>query len=105
MGGIMSVNGSSDGPPTRVGESLGDLAAALYGAQAILAALRARKRDGHGQQRDIAILDSFFSPLVSALSQYRFSGQVRGQIGNANPISAPLDSFRARRRRTDHRRC
>jgi CoA:oxalate CoA-transferase len=95
MGGIMSVNGSKDGPPTRVGESLGDLAAGLYAAWAILAALRARERDGHGQPLDIAMLDSIFSLLVSALSQYLFTGQVPGRIGNANPISAPLDSFRA----------
>jgi CoA:oxalate CoA-transferase len=95
MGGIMSVNGSKDGPPTRVGESLGDLAAGLYAAWAILAGLRARDRDGHGQHLDIAMLDSIFSLLVSALSQYLFTGESPGRIGNANPISAPLDSFRA----------
>ncbi len=95
MGGIMSVNGSKDGPPTRVGESLGDLAAGLYAAWAVLAALRARDRDGRGQHLDIAMLDSIFSLLVSALSQYLFTGEVPGRIGNANPISAPLDSFRA----------
>ncbi|MGH7213023.1 MAG: CaiB/BaiF CoA transferase family protein, partial [Acetobacteraceae bacterium] len=95
MGGIMSVNGSKDGPPTRVGESLGDLAAGLYAAWAILAGLRARERDGHGQHLDIAMLDSIFSLLVSALSQYLFTGEIPGRIGNANPISAPLDSFHA----------
>lgn len=95
MGGIMSINGQPDGPPTRVGESLGDLAAGLYGSWAILAALRARERDGHGQYLDVAMLDSIFSLLVSALAQYLFTGQVPQRIGNANPISAPLDSYRA----------
>jgi crotonobetainyl-CoA:carnitine CoA-transferase CaiB-like acyl-CoA transferase len=95
MGGIMSINGTPDSGPTRVGESIGDLAAGLYASWAILAALRARDRDGRGQHLDVAMLDSIFSLLVSALSQYLFTGQVPQRIGNANPISAPLDSFRA----------
>jgi crotonobetainyl-CoA:carnitine CoA-transferase CaiB-like acyl-CoA transferase len=95
MGGIMSINGTPDAGPTRVGESIGDLAAGLYASWAILAALRARDRDGRGQHLDVAMLDSIFSLLVSALSQYLFTGQVPQRAGNANPISAPLDSFAA----------
>lgn len=95
MGGIMSINGQPDSGPTRVGESLGDLAAGLYGSWAVLAALHARDRDGYGQHLDVAMLDSIFSLLVSALSQYLFTGKVPQRIGNTNPISAPLDSYRA----------
>jgi CoA:oxalate CoA-transferase len=94
MGGIMSVNGGAGSPPTRVGESLGDLCAGLYASWAILAALQGRQRTGDGQYLDVAMVDSIFSLLVTALSQYLYTGNVPGRIGNAHPISAPLDSFR-----------
>jgi crotonobetainyl-CoA:carnitine CoA-transferase CaiB-like acyl-CoA transferase len=95
MGGIMSINGNPGLPPTRVGESLGDIAAGLYASWAVLAALQGRNASGKGQHLDIAMVDSIFSLLVTALSQFLFTGKVPGRIGNAHPISAPLDSFRA----------
>jgi CoA:oxalate CoA-transferase len=95
MGGIMSVNGSAGAPPTRVGESIGDLAAGLFASWSILASLHARARTGKGQYLDIAMVDSIFALMLTPLSQYLFTGKVPGRIGNAHPISAPLDSFRA----------
>jgi CoA:oxalate CoA-transferase len=44
--GLMSINGEPSGPPTLVGESIGDVAAGLYGSWAILAALFQRERTG-----------------------------------------------------------
>ncbi|MCS0504819.1 CaiB/BaiF CoA transferase family protein [Ancylobacter mangrovi] len=95
MSGIMSVNGPAGSGPNRVGESVGDLIAGLQATWAILAALHGRERDGRGQHLDIAMLDSIFSIMMTALSQYLFTGEVPGRIGNAHPISAPLDSFEA----------
>lgn len=96
VGGIMSVNGNAGLPPTRVGESVGDLVAGLYAAWSITAALRARAVGGRGERLDIAMVDSIFSLLVTGLSQYLYAGTVPVPIGNAHPISAPLDSFEAR---------
>lgn len=96
MSGIMSVNGPAGAEPTRVGESVGDLVAGLQAAWSILAALNGARRDGRGQHLDVAMLDSIFAIMITALSQYLFTGQVPGRIGNAHPISAPLDSFAAR---------
>src|SRR5262245_16871953 len=42
--GLMTINGDPAGPPTLVGESIGDVAAGLYGSWAILAALFQRER-------------------------------------------------------------
>ncbi len=95
MSGLMSINGSKGAEPTRVGESVGDLVAGLQATWAILAALHGRERDGRGQHIDVAMVDSLFSIMVTALSQYLFTGEVPTRVGNANPISAPLDSFRA----------
>lgn len=95
MGGIMSVNGVADGPPTRVGESIGDISAGIYTAWGILAGLLARERSGRGQYLDVAMLDSIFALLVTALTTHLCLGTVPQRIGNSHPISAPLDSFRA----------
>ncbi|WP_290684599.1 MULTISPECIES: CaiB/BaiF CoA transferase family protein [unclassified Haematobacter] len=95
MSGMMSVNGSAGAEPTRVGESLGDLVAGLQAVWSILAALHGRDRDSRGQHLDIAMMDSMFSLMITALSQYLFAGTVPGRIGNAHPISAPLDTFAA----------
>lgn len=95
VGGVMSVNGNAGLPPTRVGESIGDIAAGLYAAWGISAALHRRARTGEGDRLDIAMVDSIFSLLVTGLSQYLYTGEVPSPIGNAHPISAPLDSFRA----------
>jgi CoA:oxalate CoA-transferase len=95
MSGIMSVNGPAGSGPTRVGESVGDIVAGLQATWAILAALHGRQRDGRGQHLDVAMVDSLFAIMVTALSQYLFTGEVPQRIGNAHPISAPLDSFEA----------
>jgi CoA:oxalate CoA-transferase len=96
MSGIMSVNGPAGSSPTRVGESIGDLVAGLQATWAILAALHGRQRDGRGQQLDVAMMDSLFSIMLTALSQYLFTGEVPQRIGNAHPLSAPLDSYEAK---------
>ncbi|RJQ07752.1 MAG: CoA transferase [Bacillota bacterium] len=95
MGGLMSITGYPDTPPTRVGESFGDLTAALYTAWAITAALYARDRLGVGQHIDVAMTDSVFSLLVTATCIYTYGGVVPGRVGNRHPISTPFDSFRA----------
>lgn len=96
VSGIMSVNGPVGAGPTRIGESVGDLIAGLQAAWSILAALHGANRDGRGQHLDIAMVDSIVSLMMTGLSQYLFSGEVPARIGNAHPMSAPLDSFAAK---------
>ena len=91
----MSITGSPDGPPTRVGESMGDIIAGLYASWGILAALQARTRTGRGQHLDVAMLDSLLSLLVTPLSQYFFTGVVPHRLGNRHPISTPFDTYKA----------
>jgi len=96
MSGFMSINGWPDGPPTRAGESLADVTAGLYAVVTILAALHERERTATGQYIDVAMVDSVLSILVTAVSSYLYGKGVPGRCGNANPVSAPLDSFAAR---------
>ena len=57
MGGMISITGEPGGPPIRPGASLGDIAAGLFTAVGILAALHERERSGQGQMLDVAMLD------------------------------------------------
>lgn len=61
LSGIMEATGMPDGPPTRIGLPVGDLAAPLYALSGILAAIIHRQKTGVGQKVDICMLDSLVS--------------------------------------------
>ncbi len=95
LGGTMSITGAPGGAPVRCGVSIGDLAAALYGVVAILAALRVRDRTGRGQHLDIAMLDCQVALLEDALARYSVTGRVPTPIGSRHPSITPFQEFRA----------
>lgn len=95
LGGTMSITGAPGGGPMRCGVSIGDLAAAMYGVVAILAALRARDQTGVGQHLDIAMLDCQVAWLEDALARFSATGHVPGPIGSRHPSITPFQPFRA----------
>ncbi len=95
MSGLMSVTGHPDGPPTRVGESIGDLCAGLFAAWAIGMALIGRERSGEGEHLDIAMFDALFSLQLTGIAQYLASGRAPQRVGNRHPVSTPFDTYRA----------
>ncbi|MDQ8706082.1 CoA transferase [Streptomyces sp. LHD-70] len=94
MSGLMAGTGTSDGPPTRVGESVGDLLAGLFASWAVNAALFDRERSGQGRYIDVAMLDSLVSLQVTAMSLLTATGQLPGRVGNRHPVSTPFDTYR-----------
>ncbi len=96
MGGVMSVTGYPGQPPARVGVSVGDLAAGLYGAGAIQGALFHRERTGETQKLDISMLDCQVTLLENAIAQTHVRGAPPGPIGARHPAIAPFGMFRAR---------
>jgi len=96
MGGVMSLTGHPGGPPTRVGTSIGDITAGLFGAIGVLAALNERNLTGRGRHVDVAMLDSQVAILENALARYAATGQVPGPLGARHPSIAPFAAFRAR---------
>ena len=94
VSGLMAKTGFPDGPPTKVGATVGDQVPAIYAALGVLAALRQRDRDGRGQKVDVAMLDALVSLLWDEpLDEYARQG-VPERVGNTDPRGAPLDAFR-----------
>ena len=94
MGGIMSITSAqADGPPTRVGTSIGDITAGLFTAIGILAAIYRCRRSGKGQFVDVAMLDCQLAILENAIARYLISGEVPRPIGNRHPSITPFEPF------------
>src|SRR5262249_20517386 len=81
-GGLMSLPGCPDDPPTRGGGSLGDYVQGLFGVIGILAALQARSRTGRGQAVDVSSQDAVFSILDNWPTVHAASGRLPARVGN-----------------------
>ena len=94
-GGLMSLTGSAEGPPYRLGVAVVDIVAGMFAAQGILLALIARGQTGRGQQVDVAMLDSVAALLTYQAGIVFATGQSPGRMGNRHPSIAPYDVFDA----------
>ena len=95
-GGMMSITGPSDGPPSRAGIPIIDITSGMFAATAILAALRARDLTGEGQLVDISLFDAHVALLTNVASNYLVGGKPPSRLGNAHPNLVPYDAFTAR---------
>ncbi|WP_432403292.1 CaiB/BaiF CoA transferase family protein [Wukongibacter sp. M2B1] len=93
MGGLMSITGQEDGRPTRVGSSIGDITAGLYGAIGILGALQRKNRTGMGEMVDVAMLDCQVSILENAIARYTVTGEIPSPKGNRHSSIVPFEPF------------
>lgn len=96
MGGLMSVTGEPDGPPTKVGVAVTDLLTGMYAATAVLAALAERERSGLGQHVDLALLDVQVAALANQAESFLVTGRAPGRLGNAHPSIVPYQAFTTR---------
>jgi formyl-CoA transferase len=92
--GLMSITGSPEGDPAKVGVPICDLVCGLYTALAVTAALRARDRDGHGQEVDVSLLESGVSLAVWEAGKYFATGEVGRPLGSAHQTQAPYQAVR-----------
>jgi formyl-CoA transferase len=95
-GGMMSITGPIEGPPSRVGIPIIDITSGMFAATAILAALHARDLTGEGQLVDISLFDSHLALLTNVASNYLVGGKPPRRLGNAHPNLVPYDAFSAR---------
>ncbi len=93
MSGMMGITGQLQGPPTRVGASIGDMIPALYTVAGIMGALFERSQTGQGCQLDVAMMDSVFALTENALARYWLTEQNPAPMGNRHPAIAPFSTF------------
>ena len=93
--GIMSLTGSREGGPTKVGVPVGDITAGMFTAHCILAALLERERTGRGRHIDVALNDSLLALLTYQAGRYFATGRPPGREGNHHSTIAPYGTFAA----------
>jgi formyl-CoA transferase len=97
MGGLRFLSGYPDRAPVRVGVSIGDSIAALFGAIGALAALREREvNGGRGQIVDVALYEAVFAMMESLLPEYDMYGFVRTRTGASLPGIVPSNTYTTR---------
>ena len=95
MSGLMSLTGTPDGEPMKVGIGNADLVTGLYAAVAIVAALRSRDISGGGQHIDLGLLDCQLALMTYEAENFLVSGQEPQRRGNAHPNIVPYEVFAA----------
>jgi CoA:oxalate CoA-transferase len=95
MSGLMSVTGTEESGPMRVGIAICDLLGGIFSAQGILLALEARHRTGRGQRVETSLLESIVSILTWSAGIYFETGKTPGPAGNNHPLSSPHGVFKA----------
>jgi crotonobetainyl-CoA:carnitine CoA-transferase CaiB-like acyl-CoA transferase/enoyl-CoA hydratase/carnithine racemase len=94
MAGVMSVTGEAGGDPVKCGVPISDLAAGLYGALGIEAALLARARTGRGQRVETSLFEAALSLSVWEATEYFATGQAPQPCGSAHRLNAPYQALR-----------
>ena len=93
MGGLISITGEPDRPPSKVPVAINDIMTGMYTAVALLSALRHRDATGEGQQVDVGLLDVQVSWLANVASNYLVGGKIPRRLGTAHPNSVPYQVF------------
>src|SRR3546814_16443740 len=88
----MSLTGTVESGPTRVGTAIGDLTAGMWVAIGVLAAVVERKSTGCGQHVETSLLASLMGLLSVQGQRYLSVGEVPQPCGNVHPVIAPYSS-------------
>ncbi len=96
MSGLMSLTGTEETAPLRIGIPIGDLLAGYFAALGILAALIERERSGRGQRVETSLLEALVGSLSFQAVRYLNTGEVPPPVGNHHPLVAPMGVYRAK---------
>ncbi|KQZ14561.1 CoA-transferase [Mesorhizobium sp. Root554] len=94
LSGIMSITGTPETAPLRVGYPVADTLGGLVGAFAIASALVRQKTTGEGAFLDVSMLECTLSALGWPVSNYLTAGIEPQAMGNENMTAAPSGTFR-----------
>src|SRR3954463_9862759 len=93
MSTFAAKNGFADRPPVLPPLALADMIAGLYGANAVLVALREIERGGRGQVIDLPLLDPIFSILGPEAALYKLTQKIEKRVGSLSNNTAPRNVY------------
>ena len=97
ISGFASFNGFPDREPVLPPMYMADSYAGLYGAAAVMIALReVEVNGGKGQVIDLPLLDPLFQVLGPQAASYRLTGQVKPRTGSRSTNSGPRNAYRTK---------
>jgi crotonobetainyl-CoA:carnitine CoA-transferase CaiB-like acyl-CoA transferase len=99
MSGFASKNGFGDRPPVLPPLAMADMISGLYGAYAIMVALRVVERGGKGQVIDLPLLEPMISILGPDAAIYTVSGEKPRRTGSRSLTTSPRNVYET----SDHR--
>jgi len=90
--GVTSLTGQPEAP-AKVGISIADIAAGLYGYSSILAALINRGRTGHGERIEISMLECLTEWMMPALYFWYGTGASPARAGMRHNMIVPYGAY------------
>ena len=91
--GYMSLSGTEQSGPVRVGTAIGDMLAGMWLAIGILPALMQKRETGKGQRVETSLLAGLIGVLSVQGQRYLNLGEVPKPVGNSHPVIAPYGTF------------
>jgi crotonobetainyl-CoA:carnitine CoA-transferase CaiB-like acyl-CoA transferase len=95
MSGFMSITGTADTGPLRVGLPIGDVCAGMWIAIGVQAALFQRQATGRGQRVETSLLAGLIGMLNVQGQRYLSLGDAPKRAGNDHPVICPYGTFQA----------
>lgn len=92
-GMYLTGTGKGDHPPLRMGFPMGDLAAGIWAAMGMLAALNEKAVTGRGTHIDISLLDSSVALLSYMAANYFASGVNPTPVGSGHHSAVPYQAI------------
>jgi len=94
MSGFADRNGFPDREPVLPPLALADMIAGLYGAMAVLIAVReVEVKGGKGQVIDLSLLEPIFSVLGPEAMTHKVTGKVKQRMGSGSNTSSPRNAY------------
>lgn len=87
--GFMSMNGQSDGPPTKIPLALIDILAAHQLKEGILCALLAQQKESKPYHIEVSLYDSAVASLINQATNWLMNGNNPQRMGSLHPNIAP----------------
>jgi len=96
MSGLMSITGTEQSGPQKMGIAITDVLTGLYATIGIQAALIERNVSNKGQKIDLALYDSAVSVLINIGSNYLMNREIPGRLGNNHANIVPYQTFQTK---------